>query len=121
MKSRPASFSVAIAFDIFATHESAVLGLDDPPQKVKVGNYTLEATYLGSRRVGPSATAPEPPLRAGAIFIATGPDEFFAAGNGVTVTFSPNPPGASVRRTGQRGRKHFCERPLGSRYPAGRR
>lgn len=75
------------------TMSAVLLGPDDPPQKVKVGNYTLEATYLGSRRVGPSATAPEPPLRAGAIFIATGPDEYFAAGNGVTVTFSPNTPG----------------------------
>jgi len=75
------------------TMSAVLLGPDDPPQKVKVGNYTLEATYLGSRRVGPSATSPEPPLRAGAIFIATGPDEYFAAGNGVTVTFSPNTPG----------------------------
>ena len=75
------------------TMSAVLLGPDDPPQKVKVGNYTLEATYLGSRRVGPSATSPEPPLRAGAIFIATGPDEFFAAGNGMTVTFSPNTPG----------------------------
>jgi hypothetical protein len=28
-----------------------------------------------------------------AIFIATGPDEYFAAGNGVIVSFSPNTPG----------------------------
>ena len=36
---------------------------------------------------------PEPPPPAAAIFIATGPDEYFAAGSGVTVTFSPNTPG----------------------------
>jgi hypothetical protein len=75
------------------TMSAVLLGPNDPPQKVVVGNYTLEATFLGSRRVGPSATAPEPPPRAGAIFIATGPDEYFAAGNGLTVTFSPNTPG----------------------------
>ena len=28
-----------------------------------------------------------------AIFIATGPDEYYAAGTDVSVTFSPNPPG----------------------------
>jgi hypothetical protein len=75
------------------TMSAVLLGPNDPPQKVQVGNYTLEATYLGSRRVGPSATAPAPPARAGAIFIAAGPDEYFVAGNGVTVTFSPNTPG----------------------------
>jgi len=75
------------------TMSAVLLGPNDPPQKVQVGNYTLEATFLGSRRVGPSATAPEPPPHAGAIFIATGPDEYFAAGNGLTVTFSPNTPG----------------------------
>ena len=72
---------------------AVLLGPNDPPQKVRVGNYTFEATFLGSHRVGPSDTAPETPARAGAIFIAVGPDEFFAAGNGVTVTFSPNTPG----------------------------
>jgi hypothetical protein len=72
---------------------AVLLGPNDPPQKVRVGNYTLEATFLGSHRVGPSGTAPETPARAGAIFIAVGPDEFFVAGNGVTVTFSPNTPG----------------------------
>jgi hypothetical protein len=69
------------------------LAPNDPPQKVKVGNYTLEATFYGTGRVGPSAQAPETPPRAAAIFIATGSDEFFAAGNGVAVTFSPNTPG----------------------------
>ena len=33
------------------------------------------------------------PPCAGAIFIATGPDEYFVAGNGVAVTFTPNTPG----------------------------
>jgi hypothetical protein len=75
------------------TMSAVLLGPNDAPQKVRVGNYTFEVTFLGSHRVGPSATAPETPVRAGAIFIAVGPDEFFAAGNGVTVTFAPNTPG----------------------------
>ena len=75
------------------TMSAVYLGPNDPPQKVKVGNYTLEATFYGAGRVGPSAQTPETPPRAAAIFIATGPDEFFAAGNGVAVTFSPNTPG----------------------------
>jgi hypothetical protein len=75
------------------TMSAVILGPDDPPQKVKVGNYTLEAKFFGAARVGPSGERPETPPRAGAIFIATGPDEFFVAGNGVAVTFSPNTPG----------------------------
>jgi hypothetical protein len=43
-------------------------------------------------RVAPGAPAP-PPGFAAAIFIATGPDEFYAAGTDVSVTFSPNTPG----------------------------
>jgi len=74
---------------------SAVLlrGPNDPPQKIRVGNYTLEVTfYTQPKMVGvPSPQEPLPP--AAAIFIATGPDEYFAAGSGVKVTFSPNTPG----------------------------
>jgi hypothetical protein len=75
------------------TMSAVMLGPDDPPQKVQVGNYTLEAKFFGSRRVGPGGQQSETPPRAGAIFIATGPDEYFVAGNGVAVTFTPNTPG----------------------------
>jgi hypothetical protein len=75
------------------TMSAVLLNPNDPPQKVQVGNYTLEASYSGPRRAGPGAASSEPPRRAGAIFIATGPDEYFAAGYGVSVTFSPNTPG----------------------------
>ena len=78
------------------TMSAVLLGPNDPPQKVQVGNYTLEAAYLVPKGSGPGPSRfhpTEPPPRAGAIFIATGPDEYFAAGNGVTVTFSPNTPG----------------------------
>ena len=74
---------------------SAVMlrGPADPPQKVRVGDYTLEAAFVSPRRI-----AGEPPPQgnrtaAAAIFIAAGPDEYFAAGSGLTVSFSPNTPG----------------------------
>jgi hypothetical protein len=66
---------------------------NDPPQKIQVGNYTLEVAF----NVPPKMTGVPPPQGtpppAAAIFIATGPDEYFAAGSGVKVTFSPNTPG----------------------------
>jgi hypothetical protein len=75
------------------TMSAVLLGANDPPQKIQVGNYTLEASYLKSR-VLPGSPQPQPPFpNAAAIFIATGSDEFYAAGNGVTVTFTPNTPG----------------------------
>ena len=79
---------------------AVLLNPNDPPQKVRVGNYTLEASYSGPRRVvGPGAAASEPPRRAGAIFIATGPDEYYVTGYGVSVSFSPataGPPQAGL-------------------------
>jgi len=62
---------------------------DDPPQRIQVGNYTLEVAFLDPRRIG----EPPPPGPVAAVFIAAGPDEYFAAGSGVTVGFSPNTPG----------------------------
>jgi hypothetical protein len=75
------------------TMSAVVLGPNDPPQKVRVGNYTLEAGFVTPRALPGSPPPPEPFPNSAAIFIATGPDEFFAAGNGVLVKFSPNTPG----------------------------
>ncbi|MGA9624928.1 MAG: DUF5597 domain-containing protein [Bryobacteraceae bacterium] len=96
-----ASFdTIAQMAPLIAEHQgngtmSAVLlrGTNDPPQKIELGNYTLEVKfYIQPKMTGvPPPREPLPP--AAAIFIATGPDEFFAAGSGVTVTFSPNTPG----------------------------
>jgi hypothetical protein len=74
---------------------SAVLlrGPNDLPQKIQLGNYTLEVKFYVMPKMFGVPPPPEPPPPAAAIFIATGPDEFFVAGNGVTVTFSPNTPG----------------------------
>ena len=74
---------------------SAVLlrGPNDPPQKIQLGSYTLEVKFYVQPKMFGVPPPPDPPPPAAAIFIQTGPDEFFAAGNGVTVAFSPNAPG----------------------------
>jgi hypothetical protein len=65
----------------------------DPPQKIPLGNYTLEVAFVKPRAARRGDPAPEPPTLAGAIFIQTGPDEYYAAGFGLSVAFSPNTPG----------------------------
>jgi hypothetical protein len=74
---------------------SAVLmAPDDPPQKIKVGNYILEATFMKPRTAPLTQPTPIPPNTfASAIFIASGPDEYYVAGSGVILTFSPATPG----------------------------
>ena len=75
------------------TMSAVLLGANDEPQKVRVGNYSLECSFL-KPRVLPGSPQPQPPFpNAAAIFIAVRPDEFFAAGNGVNVIFSPTTPG----------------------------
>ena len=80
------------------TMSAIFLGPNDPPQKVKLGNYTLEVTHLRPRPVVGLATPVPDTQSSSAIFIATGPDEYFVAGTGVAgtgvaITFSPNTPG----------------------------
>jgi hypothetical protein len=76
------------------TMSAVLLGPDDPPQKVPLGNYTLNVTYARPRVAAAAAASPQQTLpSSGAIFIATGPDEYYMAGNSVNVTFSPNTPG----------------------------
>jgi hypothetical protein len=70
------------------TMSAVMLGPDDPPKKIQVGNYTIEVTRNNPRR----GAAPSPNFAA-AIFIAAGPDEYYAAGTDVRVRFSPNTPG----------------------------
>jgi hypothetical protein len=73
---------------------------DEPPQKIALGNYVLEVSYTRPRRppAPPATPAPSrPPDRAGALFIAVGPDEYITAGSGpVDVSFSPNTPGDPI-------------------------
>jgi hypothetical protein len=70
------------------TMSAVLLRPEDAPQKVRVGDYTLEVT-----RLRPRPSAPQQQGFSGAIFIAAGPDEYYAAGGSVSVTFTPNTPG----------------------------
>jgi hypothetical protein len=79
-----------------STMSAVLMGPKDPPQKVQVGNHIVEATYQGPR-AAPGAPAAQQVLpTAAAIFIATGPDEFFVAGSGVSIKFSPNTQGPEL-------------------------
>ena len=78
------------------TMSAVLLGADDPPKKIQVGNYTMEVTRMRPRvapGAPPGTPPPPPPGFAGAIFIAAGPDEYYAAGTEVSVVISPNTPG----------------------------
>jgi hypothetical protein len=71
-----------------------LLGPDDPPQKVPVGNYTLTVSFAKPRVAPLTQATPIPPNTfAAGIFIATGPDEYFVTGLGINITFAPNTPG----------------------------
>ena len=77
------------------TMTAVLLNQNDPPQKVRLGNHTIEATFQFASHPGAPATRqPMPP--AAAIFIATGPDEYYVAGKGLSLTFSPNTPGPEI-------------------------
>jgi hypothetical protein len=86
----------------------AVVGADEPPQKIPLANYVLEVSYprRGRPSETPTVAAPPPafamvsleatelPKRTGALFISLGPDEYLVAGSGpLSVRFSPNTPG----------------------------
>jgi hypothetical protein len=82
------------------TMTAVLLGPNDPPRKVPLGSYTLEAAYLT-----PPVMPANPPPRetmptSAAILIAAGPDEYFVAGSGVKVTFSSNTPGTPLAGLG---------------------
>jgi hypothetical protein len=64
------------------------LGELTPSQEIVLGDYTLTVTRAG----GEAPSAPDPR----GIFIASGPDEFYMAGSGLNVTFSPNTPGPPI-------------------------
>ena len=82
------------------TISAVLLGPNDPPQKVHLGGYTLEASYL----IPPVMPANAPPREtmptSAAILIAAEPDEYFIAGSGVKVAFSSNTPGTPLAGIG---------------------
>jgi hypothetical protein len=75
------------------TMSAVWLGPKDPPKKIQLGNYTFSVSFMTPRGLPGAPPVPEPYPSAAAIFIAAGPDEFYAAGNSVSVAFSPNAPG----------------------------
>jgi beta-galactosidase GanA len=80
----------------------------DAPLNVKLGDYTLDLTYIGAGRV-PIAPEPAtagqqrpqqgpPAVQAAAILIAAGPDEFYfgAGAGGLRIGFTANTPGPRI-------------------------
>ena len=79
---------------------AVMMNAGDPVQKVPVGDYTLEVAPARPRGA-PAATAAAPAATPSVgMFIATGPDEYFIVGNGLTITFSSNTPGAPLAGLG---------------------
>ena len=81
----------------------------DAPAKVKLGNYTLELTYIGRGRVpiAPEPGQAAPPASTNApqvtaILVAAGPDEYYfgATGGVVRIDFTPNTPGPPIAGLG---------------------
>lgn len=69
-----------------------------PSERVRLGDYTLNVAPGGPRRIFPGEPA-TPEARGQTphgIFIATGPDEFYMAGGGLTITFSADTPGPPI-------------------------
>jgi beta-galactosidase GanA len=80
----------------------------DAPLNVKLGDYTLDLTYIGAGRV-PIAPQPAtagqqrpqggpPAVQAAAILIAAGPNEFYfgAGAGGLRIGFTPTTPGPRI-------------------------
>jgi hypothetical protein len=88
----------------------------DAPQRVRLGNYTLELTYTGRGRApiapqpaaaqqaqaaapaGPPGrgSATQTPMEAAAILVAAGPDEYYLGGGGFRIAFTANTPGPAT-------------------------
>jgi len=71
------------------TMSAVLLKPDDAPQKVRVGDYTVEVARMRQR---PSAPQPQQGFLA-ALFIQVGPREFYVVGGNVSAVFSANTPG----------------------------
>jgi len=59
-----------------------------PSQKITLGGYMLNIQRSSTQTQVQTGTAPAAPDPHG-IFIASGPDEFYMAGSGLTITFTP--------------------------------
>jgi len=89
------------------TMAAVVLGAQQHPQSVSVGNYTLTVDFAHNRRTGAISSAPDSPSFA--LIIATGPDEYMIAASGVEIVFSPNTPGPPIAGLAQVQSGNFVE------------
>jgi hypothetical protein len=83
-----------------ATLTGVLLTRNDQVEKVRLGDYTMNIAYGAPALRTWSSPPPPPPSttpRAGALFILTGPDEFYVSASGeMTITFTPNTPGPPI-------------------------
>ncbi|MGA3095987.1 MAG: DUF5597 domain-containing protein [Bryobacteraceae bacterium] len=82
------------------TISAVLLNQSNPSQKVQVGNYTLTVAAPRGRAMPGAAPAQATVPSTAAILIAAGPDEYFVAGNGVTISFAPSTPGPPLAGLG---------------------
>jgi len=71
------------------TMSAVMLGRDDPRRRSRWGNYTIEVT----RKQTPGVARHHRRTSRRPFSLRRGPDEYYAAGTDVRVTFSPNTPG----------------------------
>jgi hypothetical protein len=86
-------------------------------EKVRLGDYTMTAAF--GREVGTTVpSSPPAARRAGALFVLTGPDEFYVVNSGgMTITFTPNTPGPPLVGVGAVDEGSFVD----GRWVQGRR
>jgi len=69
------------------TMNAVLMAAGEAPQKLRFGNYTFIATRTGPRTPATTQPGPGQPIGlAGALIIQVGADEFYAAGNNITLT-----------------------------------
>jgi hypothetical protein len=70
-----------------------------PSQRIRLGDYTLNISGAPARRFSPGEpAAPDAPRSQTphGIFVATGSDDFYMAGSGLSITFATHTPGPPV-------------------------
>jgi hypothetical protein len=82
------------------TMTAVLLSAGDKPQKIQLGNYTLEAAFLFPHSLPKERPANDALPAGSAIFFSTGPDEFYMAGSAVSVMFTPNTAGPPLAGIG---------------------